>query len=842
MFLAPVLTVTRASGLGLAFGVAALLIGSCSVLPNESDRLRIERMEEAVLPMARIALEAEQTETAKRLYRRLLEVDPDSVSARMGLGDIAVAGRDSAEAARWYAAAVAHARRADERHPALLAHGRAALALGELEAARRSFSRLISEREYAPTLSVAWGLNGLGLVSLLEGDIRSAIKFMEQAVLLAPDEKMLADNLSRALDLSAGMVPEGASVDQIQDMAVAAAARSIPNARRPAPAEEAAASTASIPDARRPVPADEAVASTASIPDARRLAPADEAAAAAASIPDVRRPAPANETAVPVEKEAARDQTREKSIPQAYSTPEAGEREARPTGGGSGSNRRRIDRSELRPYAIRVGGEYYVRIGAHTLKAEAQDVAAELRRVTAERVDVVEFGMGDGRNAVRLYRVLVGPIASSAGLVELVATLEEMGYGAARVPPSVATQSSPAAIPEVERPPEQRSAGPELVEVFLDPEADETDAMPTAALQAESIPEPPAGAEKADAPVTAASQTEAKPDPAPERESLEVTSVAEVPSPENTESERTAGDAGSIPGDTAIASLSGNGSGNLENGPQFLQVGAYTVRSTAEALAAEVGGVARAPVRVVEAELANGETMYRVQVGPIGSHRAMMELSKMLISGGYGTVRVLPESATADSAPEDALPPPPPLSDSSERRVKAFIVHEDGERFLQMGAYAVRATADTLASQLRLVTSEPVFAAPALSDAGESLYRVRIGPIGSDAALATLLRALRSSYGNGWVLPSIDTGSIRAAFVVHEDSERFLQMGAYAVRSAAEALASELRGQIGGEIRITEVSRRGGEPIYRVRVGPIASDDSLLALVEAVGSLGYVVD
>lgn len=784
MFLAPVLIVIRASGFGLAFGVAALLIGSCSVLPNESDRLRIQRVEEAVLPMARIALESEQTETAKRLYRRLLEIDPDSVSARMGLGDIAVAGQDSAEAARWYAAAVAHARWADERHPALLAHGRAALALGELEAARKSFSRLTSERERTPTLSIAWGLNGLGLVALLEGDIRGAIKFMEQAVLLAPEEEMLADNLSRALDLSAGMVPEGASADQMQDMAVAAAA----------------------------------------------------------SFPDVQTPAPTNEATPTVEKDVIEDRTPEEPIPEAHSMPESDEREERPADGRS-SDGRRIDRSELRPYAIKVGGEYYVRIGAHTIRAEAQDVATELRRVTAELVDIVEFGMGDGRNAVRLYRVLVGPIASSAGLVELVAVLEEMGYGAARVPASVASRTEPAAAPAVERSSEQRNAGPELVEVFLDPVGDETDAMQTAALQAEAKPEPASEGESPDAIQTAAPQTEVKPEPSPERESPDAASVAEVPSPENTDPEQTAGDAGSTSSDTAVGSLSGNGSGNPDDAPQFLQVGAYTVRATAEALAAEVGGVARAPVRVVEAELANGETMYRVQVGPIGSRRAMMELSEMLISGGYGTVRILPESATADSVPNDALPaPPPPPSSASERRVKAFTVHEDGERFLQMGAYAVRATADTLASQLRLVTSEPVFAAEALNDDGEFLYRVRIGPIESDASLATLLRALRSNYGTGWVLPSMNTDPARAAFVVHEDSERFLQMGAYAIRSAADALVSELRGRIDGEIRVTEVSRGDGEPIYRVRVGPITSDDSLLALVRAVESLGYVVD
>ena len=871
MFLAPVLTVIRASGFGLAFGAATLALGSCSVLPDESDRFRIQRVEEAVLPMARIALEAEQTETAKRLYRRLLEVDPGSVSARMGLGDIAVAGRDSAQAARWYAAAVALARRADERHPALLAHGRAALSVGDLEAARKSFSRLTSGREGAPTLSVAWGLNGLGLVALLEGDIRGAIRLMEQAVLLAPEEPMLADNLTRALDLSAGMAPEGASADRIQDMAVASAA---------------------------------------------------------ASSPDVRMPEPAGDAAAKVEKDVAEDRTPNRPMPDAIAVTDTGRRQERSAESRRGADVRRIDRSELRPFAVRVGGEYYVRIGAHTSRAEARDVAAELRGVTAERVDVVEFGMGDGRDEVRLYRILVGPIASSAGLVELVAVLEELGYGTARVPPSVASRSGPAATP-ARGASGQRNAGPELVEVPLDAAGDETDAMRTTALQAPAPEEesrdptgtvaarteresaPAADGEKRDAARTGVSSTEVESAPALEGESRDLTgtglvrteretasaadgerraatgtgvsstevesvpalegesrdltgteaartelesapaangerpdatSVEEAPSPESADSRPTEGDAGSTRSDPAVAPLSGNGSVGPQAAPQFLQVGAYTVRSAAEALAAEVGGVARAPVRVVEAELASGETMYRVQVGPIASRRRMAELGEMLISGGYGTVRVLSEPAPTDSPPGDVLPYPSPPSGSSERRVKAFIVREDGERFLQMGAYAFRATADTLASQLRLVTSEPAFAAEALNDDGNSLYRVRIGPIESDAALATLLRALRSSYGNGWVLPSMDADPARAAFVVHEDSERFLQMGAYAVRSAADALASELRGQIDGEIRVTEISRGSDDPVYRVRVGPIATDNSLMALVEAVESLGYMVD
>ena len=775
MFFAPALTVIRASGFGLAFGAATLLIGSCSVLSNEPDAVRIQRVEEAVLPMASIALDAEQTETARRLYLRLLEVDPNSVSARMGLGEIAVARRDSAEAARWYAAAISHATQAEQRHAALLAHGRATLAAGDLEAARKSFSRLTSSKENAPAATAAWGLNGLGLVALLEGDIRGATRFMEQAVLLAPEEKMLADNLSRALDMSAGIVPESARADEMDNMAMS-----------PSPAPS--------PDEQPPASTDDATAVAVE---------KDIVEVGAATNPPRRDSSPARDIV-----------TREERVE------EDGEPVGEPQDG-------RIDKSDLRPYAIEVGGKYFVRIGVYAIEAAAQDFASELRGITTESVDASGFGMGDGSDAVKLYRVVIGPIESRAGLTELVETLEGMGYGAARVPPADASEVEPAADLELARSAEQTQAGPELVEVFLEPLGIEALATQTAtqtvAQQSQTIPGPGPGARS---PVAASGGAEVAPF-----------------------------DEGIDPGETvADASLSpndGNGRDDLD-APQFLQVGAYTVRSTAEALASEVGSVARAPVRIVEAELANGEPMYRVQVGPIRSQRMMTELSDMLMSGGYGTVRVLPESAVTDSAIGGVVEAPsgkPFRTDSPKRRVKAFIVHEDAGRFLQMGAYAVRSTADTLAAQLRLITSEPVMVAEALADDGGPLHRVRIGPIAFDAAMATLLDALRSSYGTGWELPSTaETDAARTAFLVHENTERYLQMGAYAVRSAADELAAELRSKIEAEVRfteevrITEVSPNGGNPIYRVRIGPIASDDSLLKLVEAVGSLGFVVD
>ena len=757
MFFAPALTVIRASGLGLMFGAATLLTGGCTVLPSQTDAVRIQRVEEAVLPMARVALEAEQTETARRLYLRLLEIDPNSVSARMGLGEIAVARRDSAEAARWYAAALLHATQAEQRHAALLAHGRATLAAGELEAARRSFSRLTSSKENAPATTAAWGFNGLGLVALLEGDIRDAVRLMEQAVLLAPEEKMLADNLSRALDMSAGIVPESAArADEMDNMAMAPP-RDVPP---PAPSHDESPH--------------------ASTDDASAVASEKDVLEVAATVDPLHR-----DPGLGREVDVREERVKEDGAP----------------------NHGRMDKRDLRPYAIEVNGRYFVRIGVYDIEAAAADFASELRRITTETVDISAFGMSAGGDAVRLYRVLIGPIESRTGLTELVGTLEGRGYGAARVPAADASEAEPAAELEPAPPVEQTRAGPELVEVFLEPLGIENDV--TQALAASG------GAEMAS-------------------------------SAEYVDSEVAARDASLSPnGDATGIALPGSDESDDLDAPQFLQVGAYTVRSTAEALASEVGNVARAPVRIVEAELANGETMYRVQVGPIRSRRIMSELSDMLISGGYGTVRVLPESEVADSAVGGVGKVPVGetfATGSPERRVKAFIVHEDARRFLQMGAYAVRSTADTLASQLRLITSESVVVVEALADDGGPFHRVRIGPIESDASLATLLDALRSSYGTGWALPSMETGRARTAFVVHENEERYLQMGAYSARSAADELARELRRQIGGQVRVTEISRNDGSPIYRVRVGPIASDNSLLKLVEAVQPLGFVVD
>ena len=181
---------------------AALCITACSLIPDQSS-LRADEVEQALLPVANVALETGQLETAKRLYRRLLDVDQESHVARMGLGDVAFQDRRPDDAARWYLSAQANAKTPQQRNDALLWHGRAALDAGQLATARRSFERLAAADEDAPALSVAWALNGIGLTLLLEGDLQGAVTVMERAVRRAPGEQMFADNLARALAMLA---------------------------------------------------------------------------------------------------------------------------------------------------------------------------------------------------------------------------------------------------------------------------------------------------------------------------------------------------------------------------------------------------------------------------------------------------------------------------------------------------------------------------------------------------------------------------------------------------------------------------------------------------------------
>ena len=354
----------------------------------DRDRLQIERMEKAVLPMAEVALETGQLETAKRLYQRLLDMDPNSVGARMGLGDIAFRGGDSTEAARWHLAAVAHAEQPEQRHAALLAHGRAALDAGQLEAARNSFAQLADPGEQAPSASVAWGLNGVGLTLLLEGDLRGAIANMEQAVQRAPSESVFQENLERAL----AMFAEAGHED-------------VRASSSPAPAKDTRASSSPAPAAAV------TITDSSAAPGGADAATAPEANLVAAPEPVARSgEATASRETPPIETAGSRETPPIDSTDSQEAPPieTAGSQEAPPIetevalpgaeadsptiGWSVASDATDEDKAEeFGGFVVHEDGQQFVQMGAYRHRSTAQTLAALLRDATDQSVRVVDL-------------------------------------------------------------------------------------------------------------------------------------------------------------------------------------------------------------------------------------------------------------------------------------------------------------------------------------------------------------------------------------------------------------------------------------------------------------------
>ena len=415
-------------------------------------------MEDAVVPMAATALEAGQLETARRLYRRLLVVDADSVQARMGLGDVAMREQETEAAARWYSSALVRADEPAERHAALLAHGRAALSAGQLEAARTSFTRLADPAENASRSSAAWGHNGVGLTLLLEGDLRGGVAAMERAVLHAPEEERFRGNLDRALailrDLPASAtetttdaVVEGIAEGIVEDTGEGASrdvvdhppdkttfpdeTEPLPNGIENAPVEIAEIENAQIENAQiENIEIENAEIENAEIENAEIENFEIENAEIAIEIEEVV------DTALPMDSAEGSTTRATESTPTREDAPAIAEMEApravsppppvqpllpEPPVGGNLNSR-------TRAYVVTEDGMHFLQFGAFSERANAETLVALITGLTEQRVRITDTETGAG---ARLHRVRVGPIASEQVLLETMATFEAGGYSMA---------------------------------------------------------------------------------------------------------------------------------------------------------------------------------------------------------------------------------------------------------------------------------------------------------------------------------------------------------------------------------------------------------------------------
>ena len=138
--------------------------------------------------------------------------------------------------------------------------------------------------------------------------------------------------------------------------------------------------------------------------------------------------------------------------------------------------------------------------------------------------------------------------------------------------------------------------------------------------------------------------------------------------------------------------------------------------------------------------------------------------------------------------------------------------------FLRAGVTPVRV--EMVRRQPRLAATEPVAAEPAAP--------TPIGPA-VEAAPATPVRMLDIGAPD-----TIQLAAVTAAVPAARDPAMFIQVGAFRVEAYALAMAGELK--LHGPVRVTDIER-GGAPLYRVQVGPLAdaanADRVLRGLLDA---------
>ena len=680
----------------------ATLGAACSLLPEQHDQPRSEQMERAVLPMARAALNAGQTETARRLYRRLLQIDPASVDARMGLGDAAVESREPAAAAQWYLAALANARSPEARYAALLAHGRAALSAGQLEPARKSFARLTDPLAEASQSNVAWGYNGLGLTLLLAGDLRGATAAMEQAVLRAPDEPRFRGNLARALAMLTEL--ESGAPGATRDDALASLEAELLPA--PKPSVRAAAS--------RPVPGEP---SAAALPDTGREEQAsgpDAVSTTAAPVPRAAERPPAPSPDVPddahdgAEEPDAALRTDLEEVQEVAEPPEPGHEDAPPP------------TEPSTPPATAARQSALPRAAPDDSSEPSAEPRQEDAQAATPQVDVSETPAPEAS------------VANADGKAEQASeeTASRAATPAASRPPSRAAsrRSSRAAV---------RVPSPSPTPSPDEPGADDPPvATPPRVLHEDgwSFVQAASYASRAPAEALVARLREVSEHPVWVSEAQGVDGrtwsrvrIGPVPS---------AADLA-----TLTAALEDLGFGSLvvpeqdfvaqpsaatppmvieEDGARFVQAGAYAARSAAAELAARLQALTGHGTHVSASASPDHDALYRVRIGPMATHEALVALADRLEVAGYGVMDITP--------PDDANAPAAPGSPPAGSQTLPVMVPEGDARFVQAGAYARRATAEEVAVRLRALTDRPVLLSPTHGPGDASLFRVRIGP------------------------------------------------------------------------------------------------------------------
>ena len=196
---------------------ALILVTACSGVSEPADRPGARELLRSHLSVASAALAAGQPAVARRLYLSLAEQFDEAPEPILGLGYISLHNLDLEEARRQFlqAADLAQASPAT-RGEALLGAGRAALALGDAQAARQ---HLLDARALAQDpSSVMWIENGLAVAAVLEADYETAETHYTEALRHPAAHPRIAANFVRML-IASGRIDAAAAIYERYDEA-----------------------------------------------------------------------------------------------------------------------------------------------------------------------------------------------------------------------------------------------------------------------------------------------------------------------------------------------------------------------------------------------------------------------------------------------------------------------------------------------------------------------------------------------------------------------------------------------------------------------------------------------
>jgi tetratricopeptide (TPR) repeat protein len=133
---------------------------------------------QSIMALAKILERGGMTKEAKVFYRRLTELDPKDLDARLGLGWLQFSDREYEDALKTLEAAA----EVDPSLPELsLYRGDILFALGKLPEAEAQYRQGLARAPRAPQ-----GYHGLGLIAARRGDLPSARRFFEEALRANP--------------------------------------------------------------------------------------------------------------------------------------------------------------------------------------------------------------------------------------------------------------------------------------------------------------------------------------------------------------------------------------------------------------------------------------------------------------------------------------------------------------------------------------------------------------------------------------------------------------------------------------------------------------------------------